>query len=106
MQLCDVGVLSSRYEGLPGVVLEFFASGVPMVVTDVPGPREIVTHEQDALVVPYRDSLAMATAIVRLLRDDALRARLGAAARHRAADFSLDRMVSDYADLYRALRST
>ncbi|GAB4322446.1 MAG: glycosyltransferase family 4 protein [Candidatus Sumerlaeia bacterium] len=103
IQLCDVGVLTSRYEGLPGVVIEFFAAGKPMIVTDVPGPREIVTPEQDALVVPPRDPPALARALLRLLEDAGLRSRLGAAARRRAADFSLDRMVENYAALYRGL---
>lgn len=103
MQLCEAGVLCSRFEGLPGVVLEFFAAARPLIVTDVPGPREIVTSEHNALVIPPGDPGALARAMLRLLRDDVLCTRLASAAHRRAADFSLDRMVENYARLYRDL---
>jgi glycosyltransferase involved in cell wall biosynthesis len=95
-----VFVLSSRYEGMPLALLEAQALGVPAVAFDCPtGPREIVSAET-GIVVPAEDVPALADAIVRLLRDAALRARMAnaAIARSRAA-FSRERQVDAWAAL-------
>jgi glycosyltransferase involved in cell wall biosynthesis len=59
------------------------AFGKPVVVTDVGGLPEAVEHERTGLVVPPRDERALAGAVVRLLRDQGLRLRLGEAGRHK-----------------------
>lgn len=56
----------------------------PLITTDMPGCREVVTHEKDGLLVPPRDAPALARAIARLQDDPALAHRLGAAARAKA----------------------
>lgn len=80
----DAVILPSYREGLPKGLIEAGASGLPLVTTDVPGCREVVTNEIDGLLVPARDAEALARAIARLHDDPALRARLGAAARETA----------------------
>jgi glycosyltransferase involved in cell wall biosynthesis len=55
-----------------------------LVTTDVPGCREVVTHEVDGLVVPVKDAIALANAIERLHQDPALARQLGLAVRARA----------------------
>lgn len=80
----DAVILPSYREGLPKGLIEAGASGLPLVTTDVPGCREVVTNEVDGLLVPARDAEALARAIARLHDDPALRARLGAAARETA----------------------
>jgi glycosyltransferase involved in cell wall biosynthesis len=79
-----VACLPSYAEGLPKVLLEAAACGLPVVATDVAGCREVVSHEVNGLLVPPRDTQALAAAIGRLLGDSALRKRLGAAGRQRA----------------------
>ena len=70
-------VLSSRWEGLPNVVIEAQALGVPVVSTDCPtGPREILFDGEAGLLVPMGDAQAMAEAIERVLGDQALARRL------------------------------
>jgi glycosyltransferase involved in cell wall biosynthesis len=64
--------------------LEAAASGRPIVATDVPGCREVVRHDVNGLLVPVRDAQGLAAALERLIRDGALRARLGRAGRERA----------------------
>lgn len=77
----DLAVLPSWREGLPKALLEAAASGLAMVATDVPGCREIVHHGENGLLVPLRDSAALADTIEELMEDDARRKSYGAAAR-------------------------
>ena len=89
----DVVVLPSYREGLPKGLIEAGACALPLVTTDVPGCREVVTDGVDGLLVPVRDAGALATAIARLHDDPVLAARLGAAARQHALDEFDERIV-------------
>ena len=89
----DVVVLPSYREGLPKGLIEAAACARALVATDVPGCREVVSHEQDGLLVPVRDGVALARTIARLDDDTALRQRLGAAARRKALDRFDERQV-------------
>ncbi len=97
MARSTVFVLSSRYEGLPGVLIQAMACGVPVVSTDCPaGPNEIITQGKDGILVPVGSAEALATEITRLLHDADLRQRLGAAGRERAQRFSVATVTDDY----------
>jgi glycosyltransferase involved in cell wall biosynthesis len=80
----DMVVLPSYREGLPKSLIEAAACALPLVTTDAPGCREVVTHEVDGLLVPMKDAIALARAIERLHQDPALARQLGLAARARA----------------------
>lgn len=71
-------VLPSHTEGLPLVLLEAMALGLPIVATRVGGIPDLLTHEETALLVPAHDPAALAAALDRLLGDAALRQRLAA----------------------------
>ena len=77
----DVLVLSSRWEGLPMVLLEAMAMGRAVVATEVGGIPGVVRHGENGWLVPPGDASALAEAIARLARDPALRERMGRAAR-------------------------
>ncbi|RZU99094.1 glycosyltransferase family 4 protein [Spiribacter vilamensis] len=91
-------------EGLPKSLIEAAACSLPLVTTDQPGCREVVTHEIDGLLVPPRDANALADAIERLASDPALCVRLGHAARRKAlAEFDerivIERTMAVYDEL-------
>ena len=88
MQAMDVVVHASDNEPFGIVVIEAMALGKPVVAGAAGGPSEIVTDGTNGLLAPWGDANALASAILRYLSDPDLGARLGAAARVRAADFS------------------
>jgi phosphatidylinositol alpha-mannosyltransferase len=82
------------------VLLEAMASGRAVVATAIPGYSEVVRHEVEGLLVPPRDPAALALALLRLLRDDAFRARLEANARARAEEFAWERVADRVLEVY------
>ena len=99
--LSDLSVLTSLSEGLSITVLESMKHGVPVVVTDVGGNPEVVRQGRTGVLVPPGDPRAFADAVVRLLRDPALRARYGQEARRVIrAEFGLKRVVERYGRVY------
>ena len=105
----DFSVLPSRdNEGFSNAILELMNAGLPMVVTDVGGNAEAVINDETGFVVSAFDPEALASGILRLARDPALRARLGDAGLTRLkTTFTLDRSVSAYCELYaNLLKST
>lgn len=99
-----VMVLPSHREGLPRSLIEAAACGLALVTTDVPGCREVVTHEVDGLLVPLRDPDALAAAIARLDDDTELAARLGTAAKAKAlAEFDERIVIQRTMEVYREL---
>ena len=89
----DMVVLPSYREGLPKTLIEAAACARPLITTDVPGCREVVTHGVDGLLVPERDAQALARAIAWLQDDPALATRLGLAAREKALTEFDERIV-------------
>ncbi|WP_309678792.1 glycosyltransferase family 4 protein [Polaromonas sp.] len=89
----DIAVLPSYREGLPKSLIEAAACALPLVTTDAPGCREVVTHEVDGLIVPVKNGQALAAAIRRLHLDPAWARRLGLAARARALQEFDERIV-------------
>lgn len=97
MRRCTLFVLSSRYEGLPGVLIQAMACGAPVVAADCPaGPAEIISPGRDGILVPVEDVDALAAEIERLLGDPETRQRLGESARRSAQRFGRDRVVEAY----------
>jgi glycosyltransferase involved in cell wall biosynthesis len=82
----DIFALPSHFEGLPMSVIEAMLTGLPVVATDVRGPREQVAPGETGFLVPPMTSAPLAEALRHLSGDPALRARMGEAGRIRALD--------------------
>jgi glycosyltransferase involved in cell wall biosynthesis len=100
---CDVYANSSISEGVSLTILEAMAAGLPVVATRVGGTPEVV-NEACGRLVPPRDAAALARALGDLAAAPAVRRSLGREARRRVeSQFTIDRMVQQYADVYRAV---
>lgn len=97
MDRADVFVLPSRSEGLPLVLLEAGASGLPVVATNVGGVPEVITDGRNGWLVPPEDSPTLACRIVSLLTDPAKRESFGRNLSSTVKrDFSFDRTYQEY----------
>ena len=105
MQAADGFVLSSRYEGLPMVLLEAGACGVPAVATDVPGTREAIVNEETGWLAPAADADALARAMAKLMRTPIEERRaMGESARRMVRErFSLETVLDRWEQLYAEL---
>jgi glycosyltransferase involved in cell wall biosynthesis len=98
----DVNVMSSFTEGLPIILLEAGAAGLPTVATAVGGIPEVIDDGQSGFLVPPGDAHALAQRIVTLLDSDVQRQAMGAAARERVQrDFSFAMTSRQYHDLFK-----
>jgi glycosyltransferase involved in cell wall biosynthesis len=101
MQSADIFLNTSLNEGMPGAVLEAMAEGLPVLASDVTGNRTLVVHEKNGLLFPVGDEKALMQAACRLIKDKALRKRLGRAGNARAlSQYSVEREVDEYRSLY------
>jgi glycosyltransferase involved in cell wall biosynthesis len=99
----DVFVLSSLWEGLPRVLPQAMAAGLPIVATAIDGNAEAVEEGVNGRLVPPGDTDAMAEAIIALLQDPTRAGAMGAAGKARVDEFSARAMVDDIAELYEQL---
>ncbi|MBN1826812.1 MAG: glycosyltransferase [Candidatus Eisenbacteria bacterium] len=97
----EIFALSSEREGLPMTLLEALALGLPAVVPRVGGMAEVIRDGETGLLVPPGDGPALAAAIARLLRDDSLRGRIGAAGKEAVRrEYGVDRTARETERVY------
>lgn len=101
LSVCDFAVFPSDYEGFSIAMIEKMASSLPVVASDIPSFREIITQEIDGIIVPLSDRQGWKEAVEKLINDSDLRCKMGSAALNRSRDFSIELMTSEYENLYR-----
>lgn len=99
-------VMSSHYEGFPMVMIEAMACGLPAVCFDFKcGPRDIIIEGVNGSIVPDGDIEALADAIVRLMKDDGLRKRMGENAKRVVETYSEEKVMGQWLKLFEELIS-
>jgi glycosyltransferase involved in cell wall biosynthesis len=98
-----VFALTSDYEGLPVALVEAMAAGLPVVATAVQGNTDLVRAGETGFLMPPGDASACAEHLVTLLRDPALQSGMGEAASKTAQDWTMERCVDRYFELYEEL---
>jgi glycosyltransferase involved in cell wall biosynthesis len=99
----DISVFPSLWEGTPLTLFEALAAGRPIVATDADGLMDVLTPGRDALIVPRRDSQALAGRIVELIDAPDRRVELAAHARETARHYDIDAFVKKMERLYAIL---
>jgi colanic acid/amylovoran biosynthesis glycosyltransferase len=101
----DVLVLSSFMEGLPVVLLEAMALGVPVIAPVLAGIPELVRHAETGMLFTVGNWTDLAVSMKRLVEDETLRTRLAENARERVrSEFDVDRAIEPLVERYRSLR--
>ncbi len=102
---CHIVCLPSAYgEGIPKVLIEAAACGRSIVTTNAPGCREIVKDNENGILVPIRDHVALAQALRKLINDSSLRTKMGARGRERVLEeFTIEKVVGETLSLYESL---
>ena len=102
LSVCNLFVLPSLFEGLPLSILEAMAAGKPVVASAIGGVKECVVDGKTGILVPPEDPLALATAICRILRDQAFARSIAEAGQERAVQyFSINRMAKEVLKVYK-----
>ena len=101
LQVMDIYVQPSLYEGVSNTILEAMSVGLPIVATKVGGTPEIVQNGRNGILVKSDDSMELITALITLLKDTGKRIELGKSGRVCIQKhFSLDRMIATYENLF------
>jgi len=104
LHVVDVFCLTSLREGLPIGLIEAMAAGLPVVGTNVEGIRDVISRNENGILVELGDVLALRDALTRLIGDPEWRHRLGRAGREKAVQkYSLERCVREYEQLFLSL---
>lgn len=94
---CDAFICPSRHEPLGNVVLEAWAQRVPVIAADSRGPGALIDNEQNGLLIPVDNSIELARAAMKLIRDPILAQRLGAGGREAyEANYTETKVVARY----------
>lgn len=100
-------VMTSNYEGFGMVLVEAMSCGVPAVAFDCKcGPRDIISHGENGLLVKDGDINGLADAMTRLMGDDDLRRRMGTEARKVTETYSEERIMAKWVEMFRSLVAT
>jgi glycosyltransferase involved in cell wall biosynthesis len=100
LAVMDLFVSTSLWEGLPGVILESMASGVPVVATNILGTRELIQDGENGILVPVQDAGATARAIIEMLQQPEYRRTISTAALGTPGKYAIETVAEKYKALY------
>lgn len=99
----QIFVLPSIYEGLPTVILESMACGIPVIATDIPGTDELIIDGENGWLVPPKDSTVLAQTIISALQEPVLRSKYAERGRQKVLGFLIEEVTRQYEHLYTQL---
>ena len=105
MRSADLFVLPSIVEGMPLVLLQAMACGLPVIATEVSGSVDLVQQGRNGVLVPAKDPAALAEALTALLDDRSLCSQMGARSREIALTMDWSEIARSYSALYQAVLS-
>lgn len=100
MAAFDLFTMPSVYEGMPYVLIEAAAAGLPIIATDVGGAKAVIVPGENGAIVPNWNSAAFAAEVATLIRDKQTRAAMSKASLRRAQSFTIDAMVDQTLAIY------
>lgn len=101
LSIADVFCLTSYREGLPISILEAMSAGLPVIGTNVPGIRDVITHEQNGILIELGDWKALKDAMLKILTNKELKCNYGKASRKIVEEsYSMTQCVGRYQDLF------
>ena len=104
LSACDIGILSTPNEGLPNVVLEYMAAGLPVVVSNIPGNREALGENVDEQFYIHGDPESLAAKLKAMITKPELRQKMGDRNKRRVtAEFSISKMCNKTTDIIKEL---
>jgi len=96
----DLFVSSSLWEGLPTVIMEAMAIGVPVIATDIPGSREMISHTKNGWLVSPADPTSLANAIIEMIENPLLRKQISRTGKESVKQYSIQEIAKSYKQLY------
>ena len=104
MQQSSIFILSSRYEGLPMVLIEAMSQGMACIAYDcITGPSDIIKNGYDGLLIDNQNREAMRAGLAKLIGDNTLRKKLASNAIHSINRYQIDNIVKKWEDLFQRL---
>lgn len=103
LQVSDIVTLLSYREGLPKSIMEAMVEGLPCVVTNTRGLRDLITNGENGYVVNHGDEKALVKAFVQLIESKEIREMMGAKAKELVQPYLLENVLSEYAEVYEKL---
>jgi len=105
-KIADAFVFPTLIETFGIVIIEAMSAGLPVIVTDVPGCKDIVRKNLDGIVVPVQNDDAISEAMHLLMSDKGIYDKYSEQSKKRASEYDWDNVINKYCDLYQELIST
>lgn len=104
LKISDIFVLPTLFEGMSNAIMEAMAAGLPIITTDIPENKELIEDKITGILVPAKNSVALAQAIEKLISNSKERETLGESAKEKMKEsFNIDIIISKLCQLFKSL---